>query len=43
MKKTGILTDSHSGITQEEAKKLGIYVLPMPFTLMINVITKVKI
>ena len=30
MKKTGILTDSHSGITQEEAKKLGIYVLPMP-------------
>lgn len=22
---------SHSGITQEEAKKLGIYVLPMPF------------
>ena len=31
MKKIGILTDSHSGITQEEAKKLGIYVLPMPF------------
>ena len=31
MKKTGILTDSHSGITQEGAKKLGIYVLPMPF------------
>lgn len=31
MKKTGILTDSHSGITQEEAKKLGIYVLSMPF------------
>ena len=31
MKKTGVLTDSHSGITQEEAKKLGIYVLPMPF------------
>ena len=31
MKQTGILTDSHSGITQEEAKKLGIYVLPMPF------------
>lgn len=31
MKKTGILTDSHSRITQEEAKKLGIYVLPMPF------------
>jgi DegV family protein with EDD domain len=31
MKKTGIMTDSHSGITQEEAKKLGIRVLPMPF------------
>lgn len=31
MKKTGIITDSHSSITQEEAKKLGIKVLPMPF------------
>ena len=31
LKKTGILTDSHSGITQQEAKELGIYVLPMPF------------
>lgn len=27
----GVVTDSHSSITQEEAKKLGIYVLPMPF------------
>lgn len=27
----GIVTDSHSGITQEEAGKLGIFVLPMPF------------
>ncbi|MDE7297136.1 MAG: DegV family protein, partial [Clostridia bacterium] len=26
-----IVTDSNSGITQEEAKKLGIFVLPMPF------------
>lgn len=26
-----ILTDSNSGITQDEAKKLGVYVLPMPF------------
>ena len=25
------ITDSNSGITQEEAKKYGIYVLPMPF------------
>lgn len=31
MKKTGILTDSHSGIGREEAEKLGICVLPMPF------------
>lgn len=30
-KKTAIVTDSNSGITQEEAKQLGIYVLPMPF------------
>lgn len=27
----GIITDSHSGISQEEAKQLGILVLPMPF------------
>ncbi len=26
-----IITDSHSGITQKEAKKMGIEVLPMPF------------
>lgn len=26
-----IMTDSNSGITQEEAKKLGVQVLPMPF------------
>lgn len=32
--KTAILTDSNSGITQKEAKELGIYILPMPF--MIN-------
>lgn len=31
MKKIGIVTDSHSSISQEEAKKLGIFVLPMPF------------
>ena len=31
MKKIGVITDSHSGITQEQAKKLGIMVLPMPF------------
>lgn len=31
MKAIGIVTDSHSSITQEEAKRLGIWVLPMPF------------
>lgn len=31
MKKVGIVTDSHSGISQEDADKMGIYVLPMPF------------
>lgn len=31
MKKIGIMTDSHSGILQEEAEKLGIKVVPMPF------------
>lgn len=30
-KKTAIVTDSNSGITQAQAKKLGIFVLPMPF------------
>lgn len=31
MKKIAIATDSNSGITQREAKELGIFVLPMPF------------
>ena len=26
-----IVTDSNSGITQAEAKELGIFVVPMPF------------
>lgn len=30
-KKVAIVTDSNSGITQEMAKELGVYVLPMPF------------
>ena len=30
-KPVGIVTDSHSGISPEEAEKLGILVLPMPF------------
>ncbi len=31
MRKVGVITDSHSGITQQQAKELGILVLPMPF------------
>ena len=31
MKSIGIVTDSHSSISQEEGARLGIYVLPMPF------------
>ena len=31
MSKVAIVTDSNSGITQEEGKQLGVFVLPMPF------------
>lgn len=31
MSKVAIITDSNSGFTQEEAKELGIFLLPMPF------------
>lgn len=31
MKKVAIVTDSNSGLTQEEGKKLGVTVVPMPF------------
>lgn len=33
MNKIRIITDSHSGITKEQAKKMNIDVLPMPFTI----------
>ena len=33
MTKIAIVTDSNSGITQNQAKELGFYVLPMPFTI----------
>lgn len=33
MKKVGVMTDSHSGITPEEAKRVGIHLLAMPFTI----------
>ena len=32
MKRVAVVTDSNSGITQTDAGELGIYVLPMPFT-----------
>lgn len=31
MKKVAVVTDSNSGISQEEARKLGCFVVPMPF------------
>lgn len=31
MSKAAIITDSNSGITQTEAKEMGVFVLPMPF------------
>ena len=31
MAKIPIVTDSNSGITQAQAKELGVYVIPMPF------------
>ena len=33
MGKVAIVTDSNSGITQVDAKELGIFVLPMPFNI----------
>ena len=33
MSKVAVLTDSNSGITQDEGKKLGIRVIPMPFNI----------
>lgn len=31
--KVAIMTDSNSGITQSQAKELGVFVIPMPFTI----------
>lgn len=33
MKRIGIVTDSHSSVTPEQAAELGIHILPMPFTI----------
>ena len=30
MKKIGIVTDSHCGISPEEGEKIGVKVIPMP-------------
>lgn len=32
MKKIAVVTDSNSGLSPEQAKALGLYLLPMPFT-----------
>ena len=31
MSRVAVVSDSNSGIAQQEAKKLGVYILPMPF------------
>ena len=33
MRKIAIVTDSNSGISQACAEELGVFVLPMPFTI----------
>ena len=33
LSRVAIVTDSNSGITQDTAKEMGIFVLPMPFTI----------
>ncbi len=33
MSKVAVVTDSNSGITQNDARELGVFVLPMPFTI----------
>ena len=33
MRKIAIVTDSNSGISQMDAERMGVFVLPMPFTI----------
>ena len=33
MRKIAIVTDSNSGISQSDAERLGVFVIPMPFTI----------
>ena len=42
MGKVAIVTDSNSGITQAEGKKMGIYVLPMPFYINEELFTRIS-
>ena len=32
-KQTAVVTDSNSGLTRAEGESLGVYVVPMPFTI----------
>lgn len=43
MSKVIVVTDSNSGITPDEAKKLGVEVIPMPFTSMSRCIMRILI
>ena len=40
--KTAIVTDSNSGISQEEARRAGIYVLPMEIIWGIPITSKLR-
>ena len=33
MSKVAVVTDSNSGVTQSQARELGLYVVPMPFNI----------
>ena len=40
--KTAIVTDSNSGIPQDLAKDLGIFVIPMPFLIQDDLFMKIS-
>ena len=42
MSRVAVITDSNSGITQSQAKELGIQVVPMPFLSMGKPIMKIS-
>ena len=39
--KVAVITDSNSGITQAEAKELGIFVVPMPVLIDGEIFTRI--